>query len=184
MRYEREAVGTTTALVPWLTPGQTPGTGGNDAMVAQPGVSMFNILIQMFANGATGFNMFQTLGMYDGALWLSMRDAIAAVTPFEDLLCDGEPASPGALQLGGAHAVVSAMRDGAGTLLIASSTTPAGLATAWVVRSANASESWKLCDVLTLRAVAASSGGSASWSSAAENGTVLAFGPATPCHVA
>ena len=55
VRRERLAVGTSSELTPWLTPGQTGGTGGPQS--ADPGRAMFNMLIQCFANGATGFNV-------------------------------------------------------------------------------------------------------------------------------
>lgn len=58
VRAERLAVGTSVSLVPWLTPGQSGGTGG--PQTADPRSAMFNALIQVFASGATGFNMFTT----------------------------------------------------------------------------------------------------------------------------
>jgi hypothetical protein len=66
VRAERQAVGAGTELVPWLTPGYTSDTGGphtND-----PGIALFNQLIQLFANGATGFSMYPSLGIYDMSL--------------------------------------------------------------------------------------------------------------------
>jgi hypothetical protein len=57
---------------------------------------MFNIRIQLFANGATGFNVNTREGMYDMALWLAMWEAVALVTPSESVLCDGAPAHEGA----------------------------------------------------------------------------------------
>ena len=57
VRVERLAVGTSAELIPWLTPGATGGTGGPPDL-ADPGGAMFNMLIQCFANGATGFNIY------------------------------------------------------------------------------------------------------------------------------
>ena len=57
VRGERLAVGTGAELIPWLTPGATGGTGGPPDL-ADPGGAMFNMLIQCFANGATGFNIY------------------------------------------------------------------------------------------------------------------------------
>ena len=121
--------------------------------------------------------------MYDMALWLAMRDAIAAVTPHEDLLCDGGPAPNTTFSSVASTAVVSAMKakDG-GALLIASSTIPHGLATSFTVQAAGADASWKLCDVVTQKSVDASASGSASWKSEAEDGSVLLFAKQTPCH--
>jgi hypothetical protein len=183
VRDERLAVGSKSELIPWLTPGETGGTGGNGPLSEAPGVTMFNMLIQIFANGATGFNVYTSIGMYDGALWLGMRDAIAAVTPYEDLICDGNPAPEDAFSAVADVADVSGMEDAyAGNMIIASSTIPYGLGTSWSVRSALADKAWKLCDVATLKTVSASSDGVASWTTEAEEGSVLVFGPATPCH--
>lgn len=183
VRQERLAVGTESELIPWLTPGETAGTGGNGVLAGAPGVTMFNMLIQIFASGATGFNVYTSIGMYDGALWLGMRDAIAAVSPYEDLLCDGKPAPLDSFSGVADTAVLSAMEDAfAGNMLIASSTIPHGLPTKWSVRSARADTSWKLCDVTTLAAVPASSAGTATWAAKAEEGSVLLYGAATPCH--
>ena len=121
--------------------------------------------------------------MYDGALWLGMRDAIAAVTPYEDTICDGKPASEDAFSAVSDVAVVSGMEDAfAGNMLIASSTIPHGQPTSWSVHSEMANKRWQLCDVITLHAVSASSNGVASWATQVEEGSVLVFGPATPCH--
>ena len=56
VRAERQWVGTSVDLIPWVTPGETGGTGG--PLTSDPGGSMFNALIQLFANGATGFNAY------------------------------------------------------------------------------------------------------------------------------
>lgn len=63
VREERLAVGTNSELIPWLTPGETVGTGGNGVLSGAPGITMFNMLIQIFANGATGFNVYTSIGM-------------------------------------------------------------------------------------------------------------------------
>ena len=144
---------------------------------------MFNMLIQGFASGMTGFNVYTSDGMYDMALWLAMRDAIAAVTPHEDLLCDGAPAPNATFSGVAATAVVSAMKAKDGSaLLIASSTIPHGLATSFTVQADGADASWRLCDVSTLKSIDASSSGSASWKDEAEDGSVLLFAKQTPCH--
>ena len=121
-------------------------------------------------------------GPHVGQLCPLMRDAIAIVTPFEDLHCDGGPAQHGAVTAAAATAVVSAMADGDGRLLIASSTVLHNLPTTFTVSSPNATESWMICDLSTKRAVQAAAGGSAVWSSKEEGGSVLIFGAETPCH--
>ena len=60
VRAERLTIGTGSELIPWLTPGETPGTDGPHS--ADPGAAMFNSLIQAFASGATGFNVFDDDG--------------------------------------------------------------------------------------------------------------------------
>jgi hypothetical protein len=143
---------------------------------------MFNLLIQAFANGATGFNVFDTQVMHDMALWLAMRDAIALVTPFEDLICDGTPLNP--LDHGDTFkdtapsAVVSAMVGHQGSLLIASSTIPHGTATHFSIHVVTATPSWILCDLMTNETSATP----ATWSTQSEGGALLLYGPATPCH--
>eukprot|EP01051_Picozoa_sp_SAG22_P005002 SAG22_NODE_285_length_12974_cov_2.969087_3_plen_615_part_00 len=188
IRQEREAIGTASELIPWLTPGSEGGCGG--PQTAAPGIAFKNVLIQAFASGATGFNVFANLGVYDGSIWLGMRDAIAAVAPYEDLLCDGAPAPVNTTFSDVAPAaVVSAMQaksgDGGGVkMLIASSTVPHLLATRFTVRVQGADASWRLCDVRTLRSVtfAADGTGTARWDNDAEDGTVLVLGTETPCH--
>ena len=191
-RQERLAIGTARDLHPWVSPGQTPGTGGVPPVPgsAAPhahaglGVAMFNSLIQLFANGATGFNMYTSDGFVDMQLWLAVRDVVELVVPFEDLLMDGSPAPPDTFFGVAASAVVGAMADSAGTLLVASSTLPHGAPTQFSLRAARATAAWRLCDLRTKRSVAASASGVAVWQAAAELGTLLTFGPATPCHVA
>eukprot|EP01046_Picozoa_sp_COSAG06_P036725 COSAG06_NODE_4078_length_4596_cov_3453.381281_3_plen_254_part_00 len=115
--------------------------------------------------------------------WLAVRDVVELVTPYEDLICDGSPAAEGSLHSLSSSAVVNAMVDGKdGTLLIASSTMPSGVASSFTVESAKADGSWLMCDLTTKRSVAASAGGKATWASGNELGSMLAFGPATACH--
>jgi len=111
------------------------------------------------------------------ALWLAMRDAIDLVTPFEDLICDGAPAVLNQTFANAARAaLLSAMHDNTGTLLISSSTIPHGLPTSFSVRSASADASWVLCNLLTGK-FSHASGKGASWSSDAEDGSLFLFGP-------
>lgn len=181
IRQERLAVGTKSELVPWFTPGETTGTGGPQS--ADPGRAMFNILIQAFGSGATGFNIYTTEGMYDMALWLAMRDAIAIATPHEDLLCDGTPASAGTFVDVAPSAVLSAMKEATGgALLIASSTMPHGLATEFSVVAEGANVDWLLCDCGTLVSSNVSAGGVAHWRTPQEDGSVLLMASLTPCH--
>ena len=58
-RAERLTVGhsNSTLLLPWLSPGQTTADGGAPPEVDDPGTAMFNALLQVFANGASGFNV-------------------------------------------------------------------------------------------------------------------------------
>ena len=115
--------------------------------------------------------------------WLAIRDAIELVTPYEDLICDGFPAPRGTLHSLSSSAVVNAMvDDNDGTLLIASSTMPAGVTSSFVVQSAKADDSWLLCDLVTKRSVVVSASGKAVWASKNELGSILVFGPATICH--
>ena len=185
-RRERETVKPGTEVIPWLTNGESAGTGG--AQTSQPRLAMFNMLLQIFASGAVGFNVYTDYGNYDGAIWLAYRDAIALVAPFEDLLCDGMPAPEDRLHVpppASPHtgAVVSAMQDASSNaLLIASSATPYGTPTSWSVSSPHANSSWKLCDLATNVSRRASEAGSAAWDSPAEHGSLLLFGPETPCH--
>ena len=110
---------------------------------ADPGVAMYNMLIQGFASGMTGFNVYTSIGMYDMGLWLAMRDAIDVVTPHEDLLCDGAPAALTTFSDTAAVAVVSGMAAKDGSLLIASSTIPHGSATSWTATVSGADASCK-----------------------------------------
>lgn len=129
-----------------------------------------------------------TQGTFDMEIWLAMRDAIAVVTPFEDLIMDGAPVSNGTITLqdGIQGAVVSGMEDReTHTVLLASSIKPYGSATGFSVTSshAGAGTSWRLCDVQTLKFTQARGApGVASWSSDGEYGSVLLFGAETPCH--
>ena len=207
VRRERLMVQPGTELIPWLTNGATGGTHG--AQTDAPGVAMYNMLLQLWANGATGFNMYTDYGtcelimaMFciggavlklaviradDMEIWLAMRDAIAIVTPFEDLIMDGSPVSDGTISVGAEvrGAIVSGMQDRqTHTMLLASSVTPHGGATAFSVTSSHAGSGWRLCDVQTNVSTEASTSGVAVWASEAEFGSVLVFGAQTPCHKA
>ena len=146
---------------------------------------MYNMLIQGFANGMTGFEIYAAIGMYDMDLWLAMRNAIEVMVPHEDLICDGAPGPLSTFSETATAAVVSAMaeQDGSG-LLIASSTIPHGLPTSWTATVHGADASWLLCDVVTLKSTAVSSGGAVTWAHPAEAGSVLVMSKATPCHSA
>lgn len=76
VRSERLAVGTGSELIPWLTPGATGGTGGPPD-INNPGGAMFNMLIQCWANGATGFNVYTSQGVYDMSIWRECYVAIS-----------------------------------------------------------------------------------------------------------
>ena len=105
------------------------------------------------------------------------------VTPFEDLIVDGAPAPGGTFIAASASAVVGAMVDSDGlTMLVGSSTLPYGEPTKFSIHSAKATATWLLCDLLTNRSAAVSSSGVALWASEEELGTLLSFGPHTPCH--
>jgi hypothetical protein len=182
-RAERLAVGNSTAVIPWLSPGQTVADGGAPPENTDPGVSLYNALLQVFASGATGFHLYTHDGFVDMSMWLAVRDAIAMVTPYEDIIMDGTPAPDGTFTNVAPAAVLSAMiTAGDGMLLIASSTMPYGRATEFTVATPHALSSWLLCDLSTNESVAAGSDGSATWSSAAENGSILVFGAKTRCH--
>eukprot|EP01050_Picozoa_sp_SAG11_P005253 SAG11_NODE_362_length_10182_cov_9.886641_10_plen_813_part_00 len=62
-RAERLTVGhsNSTLLLPWLSPGQTTADGGAPPEVDDPGIAMFNALLQVFANGASGFNVCESM---------------------------------------------------------------------------------------------------------------------------
>jgi hypothetical protein len=138
--------------------------------------------MHLFANGATGFNVFSSQGMYDMAIFLGWRDAIELAAAHEDLLMDGIPVADGVLSNVRSAGVVSAMQAADGSaIVIASSTEPLHQPTAFTVKS-RGGNSWKLCDVRTLQSVTASAAGSATWHSKSEAGTWLVFSAATPCH--
>lgn len=122
-------------------------------------------------------------GMYDMGLWLAMRDAIAVVTPYEDLLVDGAPADLGTFSGVDSNAVVSAMEGPDGALLIASSTLPAGLPTSFTVHAkAAVGATWSLCDLGTRKSVPVPASGTVAWHVESEGGTVLLLAATTPCH--
>ena len=171
VRDERLTIGTGSELIPWLTPGQTPGTDGPHS--ADPGAALFNTLIQAFASGATGFNVFDDDGVYDMAIWLAFRDAVALVAPHEDLIMDGFPAPNGTFSQVAPGAVVSAMQAADGSaMLIASSTVPPGRPTSFAVSMPSAAGG-TLCDLRTRRCVPVPADGEAPWSCEAEGGAVL-----------
>jgi hypothetical protein len=184
VRRERQTVKPGSEVIPWLTNGGTPGTGG--AQTDQPGVAMFNMLIQLFGNGATGFNVYTDYGTYTMEIWLAFRDAISLVTAYEDVIMDGAPIADGTITVAGsasAGAVVGGMEDlDTHTILIASSITPYGSATAFSVTMTHANTSWLLCDLATHVSKRAPDSGVVEWSSEAELGSVLVFGARTPCH--
>ena len=90
-RAERLAVGNSTGVNPWLSPGETVADGGAPPENTDPGAAMFNALIQVFASGATGFHLYTHNGFVDMSMWLAVRNAIALVTPHEDIIMDGAP---------------------------------------------------------------------------------------------
>jgi hypothetical protein len=198
-RRERLRIAPGSELIPWLTNGASAGTGG--AQTDQPYVAMYNMLIQTFCSGATGFNMYTDLGTYDMEIWLAMRDAITIVTPFEDVIMDGRPIPSGTITLTlpptktkGVALVVSGMvgqqseeaeiQGGPNSrfILLASSVTPYGFPTGFSVVDPNADNTWRLCDLSSGRFAEASVDGVAEWKSEAEWGSVLLFGASTPCH--
>lgn len=121
VRKQRLSIGAGVGLTPWLTPGEGGGTGG--PQTADPGGAAFNQLLQLFANGATGFNVFATLGMYDMGIWLGWRDAIELAAAYEDLLLDGAPVADGVLSKISRAGVVSAMEAADGTAIVIASST-------------------------------------------------------------
>ena len=186
VRAERLAIGTSVDLIPWLTPGQTYGTDGPHSQ--DPGRNMYNVLIQSFCSGATGFNVFQSRGMNDMAIWFAFRDAIALVTPYEDLIVEGVPAPTELFSKVASTAVFSAMMYAPDSvvskaILIASSTLPLGQPTAFTLTwaAANAS-SWKLCNLATNVSTPVSASGVTTYTSVAEHGSVLLLSASTPCE--
>ena len=78
------------------------------------------------------------------SIWLAFRDAIALVTPHEDVILDGEPSPAGTLTELADAAVVSAMTAADGRVLVASSTLPYSEPTSFSVRAgAQAGPGWK-----------------------------------------
>lgn len=186
VRAERLAVGTAHELIPWLTPGQTAGTDGPHSLY--PGLALFNSLIHLFCAGATGFNMFDSDGMYDMAMWLAIRDAIALVAPYEDLVLDGRPAPTHTFANVSSSAVVlSAMVSSDGnSMLIASSTVPPGLPAGFTIVPRARAEGLLLCDLETNVSVgeehSSGAGMNFAWFTPAETGSVLLLAAKTPCH--
>jgi hypothetical protein len=130
----------------------------------------------------SGFNMYVSFGCYDMGLWLAFRDAIDLVTPYEDIVMDGVPAPESTFRNVSTDAVVSGMVVGGDGMLIASSTVPHGLPTAFTVVAMGATVSWMLCDLQTNRSMPVSSEGEVAWASTVESGSLLVLGPKTPCH--
>jgi hypothetical protein len=64
-RAERLAVGKSTDVIPWLSPGQTVADGGAPPEETDPGLAMFNSMIQIFASGATGFHLYRLGNHHD-----------------------------------------------------------------------------------------------------------------------
>jgi hypothetical protein len=134
---------------------------GSPPESVDPGTVLFNTLLHLFANGATGFNLFTNDGFVDGSLWLAVRSAVALVTPYEDLVMDGTPTQDSVIFGTTANAVVSGMTagGGSGAILIASSTLPYGGTTAFSVGvpaiNRPAGGVWTLCDLATTTFVAA-----------------------------
>lgn len=115
-----------------------------------------------------------------------MRDSIALVTPFEDIIMDGTPAASATFSKVTETAVVSAMVLNGQGMLIASSTLPHGVQTSFTVTAPShvldVASDWLLCDLATLKSVAPSSDGAAAWATESENGSVLLLAQHTPCH--
>ena len=182
-RAERLAVGHSTSVIPWLSPGETVADGGAPPEDTDPGLALFNSLLQVLTSGATGFHMYTHDGFVDMSMWLAVRNAIALVTPHEDIIMDGTPApADGTFSKVASAAVVSAMVSATGSMLIGSSTMPSGQATEFTVATPHAASGWLLCNLATKKSVPAGSGGSATWASATEKGSVLLFAGHTPCH--
>ena len=95
------------------------------------------------------------------------------------------PAPDGTFTKVAPQAVVSAMTSPTGGMLIASSTMPIGQATEFSVSTGTPLDAagWLLCDLTTRKSVHAE-GGTASWASPAEGGSLLLFASDTPCHSA
>lgn len=120
------------------------------------------------------------------SIWLAMRDSIALVTPFEDIIMDGMPVASAAFSKVAETAVVSAMVLTGRGMLIASSTLPHGVQTTFTLTPPShlldVAADWLLCDLATLKAVAPSSDGAATWATESENGSMLLLAQHTPCH--
>eukprot|EP01052_Picozoa_sp_SAG31_P030171 SAG31_NODE_3073_length_4714_cov_2.744529_3_plen_650_part_00 len=184
-RMERLAVANSTAVIPWLSPGETIADGGPPPEDTDPGVAMFNALLQVFASGATGFHLYVHDGFVDMSLWLAVCDAIALVQPYEDMILDGHPAAATDLFGLSSNAVVSGMTGPDGSMLIAASTMPSNKSCGFSVRSLAADASWLLCELRRTgdgRSVAASAQGFASWKVPQQPGSLLLFAKNTPCH--
>lgn len=120
------------------------------------------------------------------SIWLAMRDSIALVTPFEDIIVDGTPVASVAFSKVKEAAVVSAMVLPSQGMLIASSTLPHGVQTSFTVTAPShvldVAADWLLCDLATLKAVTPGSDDTVTWAAESENGSVLLLAQHTPCH--
>eukprot|EP01050_Picozoa_sp_SAG11_P005254 SAG11_NODE_362_length_10182_cov_9.886641_11_plen_118_part_01 len=91
-----------------------------------------------------------TDGFVDMSIWLAFRDAIALVTPYEDIILDGEPSPAGTLLALTGTAVVSSMTAADGRILIASSTLPYMMPTNFSVHGwPFVTPGWRLCNLVT-----------------------------------
>eukprot|EP01043_Picozoa_sp_COSAG02_P097474 COSAG02_NODE_33691_length_496_cov_0.863980_1_plen_119_part_10 len=116
--------------------------------------------------------MYVSFGVYDMALWIAFRNAIDLLTPYEDIVMDGVTADASTFTQVSRRAFVSAMQE-SGNMLIASSTVPHGQPTSFTIVARGATAAWLLCDLQTNRSVPVSASGHVSWSSSAEDGSVL-----------
>lgn len=120
------------------------------------------------------------------AIWFAFRDAIALVTPYEDLVVEGVPASTEVFSKVASTTVLSAMTEapdsGVGKdMLVASSTLPHGQPTVFTLTWAAANASWKLCNLATNVSTPVSASGVTTYTSVAEHGSVLLLSTSTPC---
>ena len=81
---------------------------------------MFDVMIQAFANGATGLSVFDEPDVDDPGCFLALGRAISLAVPFEDVIMNGTTA-PGAVRIhnSSAPALGSAMRHPDGRYFVA-----------------------------------------------------------------
>jgi hypothetical protein len=85
VRREKEAIGPNYMFVPVLTPmGATAFAGGR-----LRSEEVFDVLIQCFANVATGLGLFEDPYTDDPGLYLWMAQAISIAADFEDVIFNG-----------------------------------------------------------------------------------------------